>query len=63
MNNKYDITKIKTKLENINAELNNDINELIKDIKIADSKKVMEIRNKNIETLLLIQSLEYKGLL
>lgn len=63
MNNKYDITKIKTQLENINAELNNDINELIKDDRIDDSRKIREIRNKNIETLLLIQALEYKGIL
>jgi len=63
MNNKYDITKIKTKLENINAQLNNDIKELIKEDRIDYSRKLIEIRNKNIETLLLIQSLEYKGIL
>ena len=63
MNNKYDITKIKTQLENINAELNNDINELIRDNRIGDSREIREIRNRNIETLLLIQALEYKGIL
>jgi hypothetical protein len=63
MNNKYDITKIKTKLENVNAELNNDLSELIKDLKIEDLRKIIEIRNKNIETLLLIHELEYKGVL
>jgi len=63
MNNKYDITKIKTKLENVNAELNNDIKELIRKDRIDYSRKIREIKNKNIETLLLIQSLEYKGLL
>ena len=63
MNDKYDITKIKTQLENINAELNKDINELVKDFEIGDSRKIIEIRNKNIETLLFIQKLEYKEML
>ncbi len=63
MNNKYDITKIKTKLENVNAELNNDINELIKEDRVDYSRKIREIKNKNIETLLLIHELEYKGVL
>lgn len=63
MNNKYDITKIKTQLENINAELTNEIKELIRKDRVDYSRKIREIKNKNIETLLLIHELEYKGIL
>jgi len=50
-------------LKDVNIQLDNDIKEYIKQGDIEYSRKLRQIRNKNIETLLLIHELEYKGIL
>jgi len=63
MNNKYNPTQIKGLLEDVNTQLDHDIKEYIKQGDIEYSRKLRQIRNKNIETLLLLHELEYKGIL
>ena len=61
--NKYNPNQIKVLLKDVNIQLDNDIKEYIKQGDLEYSRKLRQIRNKNIETLLLIHELEYKGIL
>lgn len=63
MNNKYNPSQIKGLLQDVNTILDNEIKELIKEERVDYSRKIREIKNKNIEPLLLIHELEYKGVL
>jgi hypothetical protein len=63
MIDKYNPSQIKGLLQDVNTILDNEIKELIKEERIDYSRKIREIKNKNIETLLLIHELEYKGVL
>ena len=60
---KYNPNEIMVLLKDVNIQLDNDIKEYIKQGDIEYSRKLRQIRNKNIETLLLIHELEYKGIL
>ena len=63
MNNKYNPNQIKGLLQDVNAIPDNEIKELIKEDRVEYSRKIRQIKNKNIETLLLIHELEYKGII
>lgn len=63
MIDKYNPSQIKGLLQDVNTILDNEIKELIKEDRVEYSRKIREIKNKNIETLLLIHELEYKGIL
>jgi hypothetical protein len=63
MIDKYNPSQIKGLLQDVNTILDNEIKELIRKDRVDYSRKIREIKNKNIETLLLIHELEYKGIL
>lgn len=58
-----EIRLIKTQLETINQQLQQEIMEYIKKGDIDQSRKIRQIKNKNIETLLTIKEMEYKDIL
>ena len=57
------LTQIKKKLEEINTQLTEERKNLISNKKYEDMDFIRKIQDKNIETLLQIQQLEYKGLI
>ena len=60
---KYNPNQIMVLLKDVNIQLDNDIKEYIKQGDLEYSRKLRQIRNKNIETIQLINEMEYKEMI